>query len=107
MGVKNGIAFEADYPYKAQDGSCSHSGGGTPFTSWKYITSTRSGGGESTLLNALQNEGPISITVNANNAWQSYHGGILTSSTCPGSMSINHAVLAIGFGQDGGNKYWT
>lgn len=104
--VKNGISLEGDYPYTAQDGSCSYSGGGVSFTSWRYINSNGDSG-ESVLLNALQNEGPISIVVNANNAWQSYRGGILGVSQCPGSSSINHAVLAVGYGTDSGSKYWT
>merc|ERR1712066_526848 len=75
------------------------------FTGFRYIDSVHQGG-ERKLLTAVQKEGPVSIVVNANNAWQSYHGGILGLSSCPNTGGINHAVLAVGFGEENGEKYW-
>jgi len=103
--TKQGIALEKDYPYSGRDGSCQYRGGGVSFDSWRYITSNKQGG-ENILLNALQHEGPIAITVMANKAWHSYSGGIMMASQCPATRSISHAVLAVGFGIDKGTKYW-
>jgi len=102
---KKGIALEKDYPYSGRDGSCQYKGSGISFDSWRYITSNKQGG-ENILLNALQNEGPIAITVNANKAWHSYSGGIMTASQCPKTSMISHAVAIVGFGMDRGTKYW-
>merc|ERR1711953_367946 len=103
--VQNGLPLESDYPYTGRDTSCEKHPAAAQFTSWRYIDSHGSGG-EKKLLAGLQNEHPISIVVNANNAWHSYHGGILTSSNCPSGSSINHAVQAVGYGSGGGQPYW-
>merc|ERR1712187_792518 len=102
MGTRNGIALEADYPYKGKGGSCHSFQRADAITSWRYIDSVRSGG-EKKLLSAVQTEGPVSILVNANKAWHSYSGGILSG---PAGSGINHAVLAVGYGQENGKKYW-
>lgn len=101
----NGIALESAYPYTAKDGSCQYQGGGAKFTGFRYIDNGNNQG-EQKLLFAVQTEGPVSIVINANNAWQSYHGGILGSSSCPYTGGINHAVVAVGFGEENGSKYW-
>merc|ERR1712113_649662 len=103
--VKNGLPLESEYPYTGKDSSCESHPAAAQFLSWSYIDSHGSSG-EQKLLAGLQNEHPISIVVNANNAWQSYHGGILTSSNCPAGNSINHAVQAVGYGTGGGSPYW-
>jgi len=100
--TKNGIALEADYPYTARGGSCHSFKRADAISSWRYIDSVRSGG-EKKLLSAVQTEGPVSILVNANKAWHSYSGGILSG---PAGSGINHAVLAVGYGQENGKKYW-
>jgi len=50
-------------------------------------------------LQALLNIGPASVCLAAD-AFQTYHGGVLTS--CPGS--IDHCVQAVGY--DTGNNWW-
>merc|ERR1739845_268870 len=88
-----------------KDDSCRSFQKSGVFTGFRYIDSVHQGG-ETKLLTAVQKEGPVSIVVNANNAWQSYHGGILGLSACPNTCGINHAVLAVGFGEENGEKYW-
>jgi len=109
FAVKNGMSLESDYPYEGADSSCKGGQRSVSFSSWTYIDSqgTKSGDrGEPVLLAALQNEGPISITVNANRAWQQYSGGIVDVDTCPDTGSISHAVLVVGYGIDSNKAYY-
>lgn len=49
---------------------------------------------------------PTSVALAANDAWQSYTGGILTEDNCPDAQ-LNHAVQATGYGIDEkGVKYY-
>jgi len=96
------IATEASYPYTAKDGSCKTSfttaipkGG---ITAYKDISS------ETDLLDAVTNVGPVSVAIEADqSAFQYYSSGVLTG-TC--GTSLDHGVLAVGFGTDGGTDYW-
>jgi len=96
------IATEASYPYTAKDGSCKTSfttaipkGG---ITGYKDISS------ETDLLDAVTNVGPVSVAIEADqSAFQYYSSGVLTG-TC--GTSLDHGVLAVGFGTDGGTDYW-
>ena len=90
-----GIASEADYPYAAGSGkapSCDKSAEGNvaaKFSDLRYLgkDSGGQGGNETKILAALQNEGPVSILVQATSAWQHYSGGIMTQSSCGASGS--------------------
>lgn len=109
--VQNGMSLETEYPYEGADSSCKTVQRPVHFSSFSYIDSNKPNGGfggrgEPVLLAALQNEGPISITVNANRAWHQYSGGIMDVDTCPDTGSISHAVLAVGFGIEGGKSYY-
>merc|ERR1712146_836802 len=104
--VKTGAALESDYPYTGLDDACNLPQTSAAFMSWQYVDSSGQGG-EKKLLAAMQNEGPISITVMARGAWQSYLGGIVTAKDCPSSPLINHAVVAVGYGKEDGSPYWT
>jgi len=97
------ICSEASYPYKGKGGSCQQSscsavipkGGVTGFTDVKQS--------EQALMSAL-NQQPVSIAVEANlPAFQMYRSGII-SGLC-GAM-LDHGILAVGYGEQGGKKYW-
>jgi len=96
------IATEASYAYTAKDGTCKSSfstaipkGG---ITGYKDISS------ESDLLDAVTNVGPISVAIEADqSAFQYYDSGVLTGSC---GTSLDHGVLAVGFGTSGGTDYW-
>jgi len=64
----------------------------------------------------LVSTGPLSIALDATLAFQFYKKGILDPSSHPvlGGCAattkpdqLNHAVLLVGFGKDGGKEYWT
>merc|ERR1712032_1266029 len=99
---KTSIASESSYPYTARDGSCKSSyttaipKGGV--TGYKDISS------ESKLLDAVTNTGPVSVAIEADQfSFQMYSSGVLTGSC---GTSLDHGVLAVGFGTSGGTDYW-
>merc|ERR1712048_253465 len=75
-----GIAAESAYPYTARDGSCRAS----------CVTKTYAG------LQSALNTAPVSVTVDADNTWQSYRSGVLSKS-CGLFGQIDHAVIAVGY----------
>jgi C1A family cysteine protease len=96
------VATESSYAYTAKDGSCKSSysvavpQGGV--TGYKDISS------ESALLNAVSTVGPISVAIEADQmSFQYYSSGVLTG-TC--GTSLDHGVLAVGFGSESGTDYW-
>lgn len=98
-----GLTSESEYPYTGMDGSCQT--GKTiqaKISSWSSVSSDLA-----TIETALQNNGPISITLNAN-PLMSYQSGVITGSatSCPG-YGADHAVLLVGYGDDtDGTHYW-
>merc|ERR1712183_240802 len=50
-------------------------------------------------------KGPVSVAIEADQrVFQMYTGGVLTDDAC--GQSLDHAVLAVGYGVDNGQKYW-
>ncbi len=54
--------------------------------------------------NALANEGPVAISVDASN-WHAYDSGVFNGCDQK-SPDIDHAVVAVGYGEDENGKYW-
>jgi len=53
--------------------------------------------GDTALAKALMN-GPVTITVAADNQFANYHSGIMTG--VPTECNLNHAILATGYGSN-------
>merc|ERR1711920_900674 len=96
------IATEDSYPYTARDGSCKSN----------YDTAIPEGGvtgfvdinSENDLLDAVTNVGPISVAIEADQmSFQGYSSGVLTGNC---GTSLDHGVLAVGFGTESGTPYW-
>jgi len=98
---KKGITGESDYKYTGQDGTCKT---GKPVkATCKGYTDVPSGN-EASLLTQV-NKGPVSVAVEADqSAWQFYSGGVLDDASC--GENLDHGVLAVGYGTDGGKNYW-
>jgi len=98
----DGDSTEGSYPYKAKDGRCRVSSG-TP-SDIQVLSHTDVRGGENGLRNAVGTVGPVSIAIEADQrAFQFYNTGILTSGC---GQSLDHGVLAVGYGSDNGQDYW-
>jgi len=100
------ICSTSSYPYTSGTskvrGQCSVCKGEAAIPKGGVTGFTPVGASENSLAKALMNQ-PISVAVAVNNKWFSYSSGIF-SSEC--GKSLNHAVLAVGYGKDGDAPYW-
>jgi len=89
------------YPYvSGQSGHANSCQSGTPsgVTISGYFTVDGAGSGskgDAALAAALMN-GPVTVTVAADDQFANYHSGIMTG--VPSSCTLNHAILATGYG---------
>ena len=96
-----GITTEAAYPYTATDGTCASKG--------KPVAATLSGfkdvaaNSEAALETAIVQQ-PVSVAVEADQSvFQFYSGGVMDSAC---GTQLDHGVLAVGYGVDGGKEYY-
>lgn len=97
----NPIELETNYRYTGRDGRCSYSKskGEVSVRSYKNVSRNSS----SALLSAIQQQ-PVSVVIAASSrAFQSYTSGVL-STGC--GTRTDHAVLAVGYGSQGGQQYY-
>lgn len=89
----NGSSSNADYPYKAANGTCNPSPTKvSKVANYGYISRS-----VTAMEDYLQASGPISVAVSAGNSvWYGYAGGIVSS--CP--TTIDHGVVIVGAGAD-------
>ncbi|MGH0141014.1 UNVERIFIED_CONTAM: hypothetical protein FKN15_055721 [Acipenser sinensis] len=100
-----GIESEANYPYTAQDDQpCFYDSrrSAAKITGFKFLPA----GDEKALADAVATVGPITVTIDASNpSFQFYSSGIYDEPHCDGN-NLNHAVLLVGYGTEGGQDYW-
>jgi len=92
---QTGIAAESSYPYTARDGSCKASSVSKALAAGSVAGYKSVGKNNAALESAIQGA-PISVTVDADNSWQSYRSGVLSKS-CGIFGQIDHAVIAVGY----------
>ncbi|RCV23743.1 hypothetical protein SETIT_5G030200v2 [Setaria italica] len=101
--TKNGgITTEKDYPYKARQGKCDRSklkNRAATISGFRRVA-TRS---EASLQNAVAMQ-PVCVGIDAGGSnFRHYKKGIYNG---PCGTKLNHAVTAVGYGQQGRDKYW-
>jgi cathepsin L len=97
-----GIAREEKYAYTAKQGTChfNPSDIGAKITGYKDVQK----GSEAALQTAVAGQ-PVSVAIDASkSSFQLYHSGVYYEARCS-SSSLDHGVLAVGYGSDNGN-YW-
>ena len=103
--IKNkGLTTEANYPYTAQDGTCSATKAKAVAATIKSYTDVATNS-EAALELAIALQ-PVSVAVEADqNSFQLYSGGVLTAAC---GANLDHGVLAVGYGTDStsGNQFW-
>ncbi|XP_060702242.1 procathepsin L-like [Hemiscyllium ocellatum] len=101
--ANHGINSAADYPYVASDESCKFMPNKTAAMIRHYAHVIRN---EKYLAKAVSRIGPISVAIDASQrGFQLYRTGIYRNQNCSRRIP-NHAVLVVGFGVDGRQKYW-
>jgi len=98
----NGLCTEAAYPYTAKDGTCKASSctvsKDSKISGYKDVTHT-----ENALGAAVDNQ-PVSIAIEADQSgFQLYKSGVFCG-VC--GTSLDHGVLAVGYGTEGTDDYW-
>ena len=101
--IKNkGLTTEANYPYTAQDGTCSAKKAkqiAATITAYTDVTINSDAALEAAI--ALQ---PVSVAVEADqNSFQLYAGGVMTAEC---GTALDHGVLAVGYGTTGGQDFY-
>nr|ABG73218.1 cathepsin L 2 precursor [Diaprepes abbreviatus] len=96
-----GIDTEQSYPYTAKDGRCAYKPGNKAATVSQVIMVPR---GENQLAAKVSSVGPISIAAEVSHKFQFYHSGVYDEPQC--GHSLNHAMLAVGYGSMGGKNFW-
>ena len=95
---------EASYPYTALDGNCVYNSSAAyqwNVTDYTHVTPNSVADLQSAI--AMQ---PVSVSIEADTYYfQSYTSGVLTDVAACGDM-IDHAVLAVGYGNESGQDYW-
>jgi cathepsin L len=85
------IYTTSSYPYTARDGSCkSGTASGVTVSGYSRVTKSQSG------LESALGSSAVTVMVYADSHFQSYKSGILSNP--PTTCSLNHAVLATGYG---------
>ncbi|XP_061674392.1 cathepsin S-like [Syngnathoides biaculeatus] len=102
--VKNGgIDSDQAYPYKAKRGECAYKPQDRAANCSGYSFVPK--GDEDALKLALANVGPISVAIDASRPkFHFYHHGVYEDLAC--TQKVNHGVLAVGYGTEGGSDYW-
>jgi len=105
VNLNGGITDEPSYPYTAKDGTCQVPPSVATTTSDVCGTTSYNGPDATLLAAATMEKGPVTIGIDASGIeFQLYAGGVYSSTHCSPN-GINHAVLAVGFGNDG-LDYW-
>jgi len=98
---KNGLQSEASYPYTAKDGKCVFDATKVITKVSKYVSIAKN---EPNLLEAVGSIGPVSVAIDASYI-NSYKSGVYADTKCS-ARNLNHGVLIVGYGTEGGKDYW-
>lgn len=98
--IQNGQCSLASYPYTAKDGTCQKCSAVAHITSCSDVKPN-----DQISLKAAVAKQPVAVAIEADTRYfQSYSGGILTSTSC--GTNLDHGVLAVGYGTENGIDYW-
>jgi len=97
-----GDMSESAYPYTPRQGWCRFNRGQVVAT----VAGYQNVQGESSLTAAIGQVGPVSVAIDAGRpSFRRYRYGVYYDPSCSSSR-MNHAVLAVGYGSEGGRDYY-
>jgi len=102
--ANKGIDTEESYPYEAKDDTCHYNPGTSGAEDTGFVDVPA--GDESKLQEIIATVGPVSVAIDASHpSFQLYHTGVYDEPQCD-SQSLDHGVLAVGYGTLNGHDYW-
>ncbi|XP_026167255.1 pro-cathepsin H [Mastacembelus armatus] len=100
-----GLMTEDDYPYKAFEDTCKYK----PELAAAFVKEVMNitAYDEMGMVDAVGTRNPVSFAFEVTIDFMHYSQGIYTSTECHNTTDkVNHAVLAVGYGEDKGTPYW-
>ncbi|MEQ2261491.1 hypothetical protein XENORESO_011103 [Xenotaenia resolanae] len=100
-----GLMTEQDYPYKYVEGICSYK----PSLAAAFVKEVRNitAYDEMGMVDAVATHNPVSFAFEVTEDFMHYHQGVYKSTKCHNTTDkVNHAVLAVGYGQENRTPYW-
>ena len=100
FALEDGMCSETEEPYKARDMKCDQCSAVAKFQDCYDVPTDD----EESLMKAVAQQ-PVSVAIEADNAvFMFYSSGIIDGAKC--GTKLDHGVLAVGYGEDNGKKYW-
>uniref|UniRef100_UPI00398F5BD2 pro-cathepsin H n=1 Tax=Pristiophorus japonicus TaxID=55135 RepID=UPI00398F5BD2 len=101
----HGLELENDYPYEAKDGLCRFQPSKAAAFVKEVVNITEYD--EAGMLDAVARLNPISFAFEVTDDFLQYKEGVYSNPKCDTTPDkVNHAVLAVGYGESNGTKYW-
>ncbi|DAA17595.1 pro-cathepsin H [Bos indicus x Bos taurus] len=100
-----GIMGEDTYPYRGQDGDCKYQ----PSKAIAFVKDVANItlNDEEAMVEAVALHNPVSFAFEVTADFMMYRKGIYSSTSCHKTPDkVNHAVLAVGYGEEKGIPYW-
>lgn len=98
--IEHGQCALSSYPYTAKDGSCQKCSAVAHISSCSDVKPN-----DQISLKAAVAQQPVAVAISADTKlFQSYSSGVITSPSC--YTSLDHGVLAVGYGTENGQDYW-
>lgn len=100
-----GLMTEDDYPYTAFEGDCKYEPERAVAFVKEVVNITAYD--EMGMVDAVATHNPVSFAFEVTPDFMSYHQGVYTSTECHKTTDkVNHAVLAVGYGEENGTPFW-
>nr|XP_025044979.1 pro-cathepsin H [Pelodiscus sinensis] len=101
----HGLQGEETYPYQAQNGTCKFQRDKAIAFVKDVINITQYD--EAGLVEAVGKHNPVSFAFEVTDDFLSYRKGVYSNPKCDHTPDkVNHAVLAVGYGEENGTPYW-
>lgn len=107
-----GVVEESCFPYQGHDSTCSEKKGCLRYysTDYYYVGGFFGACNEPQMRIELVKNGPIAVGFEVYKDFMNYKGGIYHHTGLEDKFNpweiVNHAVLIVGYGEEGGVKYW-
>lgn len=102
--IDNGMCLDEEIPYTAKDGDCTDEVKNCQtVATFDYCMDVPAN--NELMLKSAVYQNPTSVSIEADTrTFQFYSSGVLDSTSC--GTQLDHGVLAVGYGEEGGQKYW-